>query len=385
MKFVDEASIRVEAGKGGNGCLSFRREKYIENGGPDGGDGGDGGSVYLVADDALNTLVDFRYQPICKAPKGEHGKGSDRTGAKGDDISLRVPLGTSVFDDETDEYLGEVNARRREVLVAKGGRHGLGNVRFKSSTNRAPRETTPGEPGEIKRLRLELKLLADVGLLGLPNAGKSTLISRISAATPRIADYPFTTLVPNLGVVRVGQDRSFVVADIPGLIKGASKGAGLGVQFLKHLSRTQVLLHLIDIEPLDGSDPLDNFKTIEEELTAYSQGIADKPRFLVITKTDVLTAEEAFNRVESLTTALRNTGLFEGPVHAISAVSGTALDELISDVSQFLSELDAASEENDDDTLIRDEVHAFSREQRAARQRRRQGKDDDDVEVIYEH
>ena len=386
MKFVDEASIRVEAGKGGNGCLSFRREKYIEKGGPDGGDGGDGGSVYLVADDALNTLVDFRYQPICKAPKGEHGKGSDRTGAKGADISLRVPLGTSVFDDETDEYLGEVDAGHREVLVARGGRHGLGNVRFKSSTNRAPRETTPGEPGEIKRLRLELKLLADVGLLGLPNAGKSTLISSISAATPRIADYPFTTLVPNLGVVRVGQDRSFVVADIPGLIEGAAEGAGLGVQFLKHLSRTRVLLHLLDIAPIDGTDPMANFRTIEDELVAYSQGIADKPRFLVITKTDVLADDEVTRRVEALKTSLKSENLFEGPIYAISAVAAKGLDILSSAVSQFLAELDAAteSEEEADDDLIRDEVHSFSREQRAARQRRRQAGDDGDVEVVYE-
>lgn len=385
MKFVDEASVRVEAGKGGNGCLSFRREKYIERGGPDGGDGGDGGSVYLVADDSLNTLVDFRYQPIYKAQKGEQGKGSDRTGAKGEDIALRVPLGTSVFDDETDEYLGDVDAEHRELLVAKGGRRGLGNVRFKSSTNRAPRQTTPGEPGEIKRLRFELKLLADVGLLGLPNAGKSTLISRISAATPRIADYPFTTLVPSLGVVRVGQDQSFVVADIPGLIEGAADGAGLGVQFLKHLARTRVLLHLLDVAPIDGSDPASNFRTIEDELAAYSQGIADKPRFLVITKTDVVPHDELEERVSELKDALSSSGEFDGRVFAISAVSGKGLDALLSAVAQFLEELDAEKDEENDHDLIRDEVHAFSRGRRAARQRRRLDRDGDDIEVQYEH
>ena len=275
MKFVDEASIRVEAGKGGNGCLSFRREKYIAKGGPDGGDGGDGGSIYLVGDADLNTLVDYRFQPRYRAKSGESGKGKDQTGAKGDDIYLRVPLGTSIFDDETGEYLGDVSEEKEEILVAQGGFHGLGNVRFKSSTNRAPRQTKPGSPGELKNLRLELKLLADVGLLGLPNAGKSTLISAVSAARPKIADYPFTTLVPNLGVVTVGDDHSFVIADIPGLIEGAADGAGLGVQFLKHLSRTRLLLHLIDLAPMDGSDPVENFKIIERELAKYSEGIAN--------------------------------------------------------------------------------------------------------------
>ena len=270
MKFVDEATIKVEAGRGGNGCLSFRREKYIEKGGPDGGDGGDGGSIYLVADDALNTLVDFRFQPNYRAEKGEHGKGSDRTGAGGKDLHVRVPLGTSVYDDETEAYLGDVSEAGDVLLVARGGKHGLGNVRFKSSTNRAPRQTTPGEPGELRQLRLELKLIADVGLLGMPNAGKSTLISAVSAARPKVADYPFTTLTPNLGVVRLDHEQSFVIADIPGLIEGAADGAGLGVQFLKHLARTRLLLHLVDVAPIDGTDPVENCRKIEAELARYS-------------------------------------------------------------------------------------------------------------------
>jgi GTP-binding protein len=305
MKFVDEASIRVEAGKGGNGCLSFRREKYIAKGGPDGGDGGDGGSIYLVGDADLNTLVDYRFQPRYRAKSGESGKGKDQTGAKGDDIYLRVPLGTSIFDDETGEYLGDVSEEKEEILVAQGGFHGLGNVRFKSSTNRAPRQTKPGSPGELKNLRLELKLLADVGLLGLPNAGKSTLISAVSAARPKIADYPFTTLVPNLGVVTVGDDHSFVIADIPGLIEGAADGAGLGVQFLKHLSRTRLLLHLIDLAPMDGSDPVENFKIIERELAKYSEGIANKERWLVLTKTDLIPKGDLETRVAEIKAALK--------------------------------------------------------------------------------
>ncbi|MEX2489719.1 MAG: GTPase ObgE, partial [Pseudomonadales bacterium] len=255
MKFVDEATVRVEAGKGGDGCLSFRREKFVERGGPNGGDGGDGGSIYLIGDKALNTLVDYRYQPRYRAPKGEHGKGSNRTGAGGEDVYLRVPLGTSVYDDDADLYVGDINEIGDTLLVARGGRHGMGNAHFKSSTNRAPRQTTPGDPGETRNLRLELKLIADVGLLGLPNAGKSTLIRAVSAARPRVADYPFTTLIPNLGVVDAGQHRSFVIADIPGLIEGAADGAGLGVQFLKHLARTRLLLHLVDLLPVDGSDP----------------------------------------------------------------------------------------------------------------------------------
>ena len=381
MKFVDEASIKVEAGKGGNGCLSFRREKYIERGGPDGGDGGIGGSVYLVGDAALNTLVDFRFQPNYRAEKGEHGKGSDRTGAKGQDLHIRVPRGTSVFDDESEEYLGDVNEAGQTLLVAAGGRHGLGNTRFKSSTNRAPRQTTPGEDGEKRVLRLELKLIADVGLLGLPNAGKSTLISAVSAATPKIADYPFTTLVPNLGVVRLDHESSFVIADIPGLIEGAADGAGLGVQFLKHLSRTRLLLHLVDIMPVDGSDPVANCRTIEQELAKYSEGIAGKPRWLVFTKTDLLPAEEAEARMQACASALAVSGYF-----GISSVAASGTDRLMQKVADYLGELDAEASE---DSQIRQEVHEFSRQKRLMRKSRRLGDvedhdDDHDVTVHYE-
>ncbi|MFT7091102.1 MAG: GTP-binding protein, partial [Candidatus Azotimanducaceae bacterium] len=299
MKFVDEASVHVEAGKGGDGCLSFRREKYIAKGGPDGGDGGDGGCVYLIGDGRLNTLIDFRFQPRYKAQKGEHGKGKDQTGSKGENIYMKVPLGTSVFDEASGDYLGDVNELGETLLVAQGGFHGLGNTRFKSSTNRAPRQTSPGSPGEVRDLRFELKLLADVGLLGLPNAGKSTLISSVSAARPKVADYPFTTLVPNLGVIKVG-DNSFVMADIPGLIEGAAEGAGLGVQFLKHLSRNRLLLHLLDIAPVDGSDPAENYRVIEKEVREYSEGIAGKDRWLVFTKLDLLPAAEAEAKMQSV-------------------------------------------------------------------------------------
>ncbi|MFT7688864.1 MAG: GTP-binding protein, partial [Candidatus Azotimanducaceae bacterium] len=291
MKFVDEASIKVEAGDGGAGCLSFRREKYIAKGGPDGGDGGDGGSVYLVGDDALNTLVDFQFRPRIRAKKGEHGKGKDCTGAKGESNYVKVPLGTSVFDDENDEYLGDVNLHGETMLIAQGGFHGLGNVRFKSSTNRAPRQTTDGSAGDVKSLRLELKLIADVGLLGLPNAGKSTLIRSVSSARPKVADYPFTTLIPNLGVVKVG-DESFVIADIPGLIEGAAEGTGLGVQFLKHLSRTRLLLHMVELSPADGSDPEENYKILENEVAKYSEGIAEKDRWLVFSKLDIMSEDQ---------------------------------------------------------------------------------------------
>lgn len=384
MKFVDEASIKVEAGNGGNGCLSFRREKYIEKGGPDGGDGGDGGSVYLVGDQALNTLVDFRFQPNYRAPKGEHGKGSDRTGAKGDDLYVRVPCGTSIFDDETDEYFGDVNQPGETLLVAKGGKHGLGNTRFKSSTNRAPRQTTPGEQGEMRNLRLELKLIADVGLLGLPNAGKSTLISAVSAARPKIADYPFTTLVPNLGVVRLNHEQSFVIADIPGLIEGAADGAGLGVQFLKHLSRTRILLHLIDLAPMDGSDPVENYRTIEQELAKYSEGIASKPQWLVFTKADLLGEQELHERTATIAAEL---GIAE--YASISSVAQIGTDELMGRIATFIAELDEAEADElaDDDERIREEVHEFSLRKRQERRQRRQGGDEDDdhdVTVHYE-
>ena len=410
MKFVDEASIRVEAGKGGNGCLSFRREKYIAKGGPDGGDGGDGGSIYLVGDADLNTLVDYRFQPRYRAQSGEPGKGKDQTGAKGEDIYLRVPLGTSIFDDETGEYLGDVSEEKEEILVAQGGFHGLGNVRFKSSTNRAPRQTKPGSPGELKNLRLELKLLADVGLLGLPNAGKSTLISAVSAARPKIADYPFTTLVPNLGVVTVGDDHSFVIADIPGLIEGAADGAGLGVQFLKHLSRTRLLLHLIDLAPMDGSDPVENFKIIERELAKYSEGIANKERWLVLTKTDLIPKDDLETRVAEIKAALKVDALaieafdlekteLDDHEYRISAVTGDGTRQLMNDIQMHLTALnvrlaeEANSGVDEHELEIVKEVHQYSLDQREKRRARRLGRevadeegDDegDDVEVHYE-
>lgn len=387
MKFVDEASIKVEAGNGGNGCLSFRREKYIENGGPDGGDGGDGASIYLVGDKALNTLVDFRFQPNYRAQKGEHGKGSDRTGAKGQDLYVRVPLGTSVYDDDTDEFLGDVTAATDSMLVASGGKKGLGNTRFKSSTNRAPRKTTPGEPGQVRVLRLELKLLADVGLLGMPNAGKSTLISVVSAARPKIADYPFTTLAPNLGVVRIDHERSFVIADIPGLIEGAADGAGLGVQFLKHLARTRLLLHLVDLLPVDGSDPLDNCRKIEVELAKYSEGIADKPRWLVFTKLDLVDPETATTQMEAIAAELGAQGYF-----SVSSVTRKGTDALMQAIAEYFVQLE---EEAADEERIRQEVHVFSRQKREEYRRRRFGAaeadldddeddDDHDVTVHYE-
>lgn len=392
MKFVDEATIRVEAGKGGNGCLSFRREKYIEKGGPDGGDGGDGGSVYLIGDQALNTLVDYRFQPRYRAPKGEHGKGSDRTGAKGDDIELKVPLGTSIFDDETGDYLGDINQVGDRMLVASGGRRGLGNTRFKSSTNRAPRQTTDGEPGEAKSLRLELKLIADVGLLGMPNAGKSTLIRAVSAARPKVADYPFTTLVPNLGVVRVGDKASFVIADIPGLIEGAADGAGLGVQFLKHLARTRLLLHLVDLAPFDGSDPVENYRTIEAELAKYSEGIASKDRWLVFTKTDLVPPDELADRVQEI---VGQVG-FDGPTFQISSLANEGTDALMQQIYAYLESLERDEREAEsaihEEARIREEIHAFSSRQRQLRKERRQQQaddeddddDDHDVEVVYE-
>ena len=354
MKFVDEATIRVEAGKGGDGCLSFRREKYIEKGGPDGGDGGDGGSLYLIADPSLNTLVDFRYKPLYRAPKGMPGMGREKTGAGGDDIFLKVPLGTSVFDEEADAYVGDIDSTESRLLVAHGGKHGIGNTHFKSSTNRAPRQFTRGEPGEVRELRLELKLLADVGLLGMPNAGKSTLISAVSAARPKVADYPFTTLTPNLGVGRVGDDSSFVIADIPGLIPGAAEGAGLGVQFLKHLSRTRLLLHLVDLAPIDGTDPAETMQAIGDELAKYSETIAAKPRWLVATKTDLLSPEDARERLDALVAA---TG-WTGPVFSISAVARRGLDELTGAVMQGISEMDAAESEAAEGERAREEVHA---------------------------
>ena len=324
MKFVDEAEIKVEAGKGGDGCLSFRREKYIEKGGPDGGDGGDGGSVFLQADASLNTLVDFRFQPRYRAQAGQPGQGRNRTGRRGEDLLVKVPIGTSVIDIDTEELIADLETVDQRVMVAKGGFHGLGNTRFKSSMNRAPRQTTEGTAGEVRTLQLQLRLVADVGLLGLPNAGKSTLIRSVSAARPKVADYPFTTLVPNLGVVSLGLERSFVMADIPGLIKGASEGAGLGFRFLKHLSRTRLLLHLIDALPDDDSDPVSNAAVIFEELLNFSPTLAKKERWLVINKIDLLQPSDR----DALIRELRDRQNWNGEILAISALSSEGCDQL---------------------------------------------------------
>jgi GTPase len=316
MKFVDEVTIRVEAGKGGAGCLSFRREKFVPRGGPDGGDGGDGGSVYLIADLHLNTLIDFRHQRLLRAQNGGYGMGKLCTGKKGEDLHVPVPVGTTVYDALTQEFLGDLASPGQALCVAQGGFHGLGNARFKSSTNRAPRQTTPGTPGEQRDLRLELKLLADVGLCGLPNAGKSTLIRAISHATPKVADYPFTTLHPHLGVVSVGEFQSFVVADIPGLIAGASEGVGLGVRFLKHLSRTRLLLHVVDMSGPGDQDPVAGIQTIETELARFDPELAAKERWLVLNKTDLLPADELESRCREIVQACH----WQKPVFTISAV-----------------------------------------------------------------
>ena len=325
MKFVDEATIDIAAGHGGAGCVSFRREKFIPFGGPNGGDGGRGGSVWAVADVNLNTLIDFRYTRRFEARNGEAGRGSDQFGAAGEDILLRVPVGTIFNDAETGERLCELLEPGERVLLAKGGDGGFGNLHFKSSTNRAPRQKTPGWPGEARKLKLELRVLADVGLLGMPNAGKSTLITAISNARPKIADYPFTTLHPNLGVVRVGPDQSFVVADIPGLIEGASEGAGLGHQFLRHLQRTELLLHLVDLAPFDGSDPVAQTRAIVKELKAYDPGLHAKPRWIVLNKLDMVPLEEREARVKDFVRRLR----WKGPVFAVSALARDGLEALV--------------------------------------------------------
>jgi len=334
MKFVDEAEVAVRAGKGGDGCLSFRREKYIPKGGPDGGDGGRGGSVYLVATEGLNTLADFRYTRSFAAENGRPGMGRDKTGRSGKDLYINVPVGTVVYDAETGETIVDMVSRDEPSIVAAGGQGGLGNTHFKSSTNRTPRQTTPGKPGDERVLRLELRLLADAGLLGLPNAGKSTLLRAVSQARPRVADYPFTTLYPHLGVVSVEAERSFVLADIPGLIEGASEGAGLGTRFLRHLSRTRLLLHLVDLAPMDEHDVAADVRTVEAELEAFSPELSARPRWLVLNKIDALDEQARAERRERLLAALS----WEGPVFEVSAVSGEGCGHLCRCVMGFLDE-----------------------------------------------
>lgn len=335
MKFVDEATIEVHGGRGGNGAASFRREKFIPKGGPDGGDGGRGGSVYAIADRNINTLIDYRYSRLHKARSGEHGRGSDQYGASGEDITLRVPVGTTIYDADTEELLFDLDQHGQQVTLAQGGQGGLGNLHFKSSVNRAPRQYTPGTEGQQRRLRLELKVLADVGLLGLPNAGKSTFISQVSNAKPRIADYPFTTLHPNLGVVRSSAAHSFVIADLPGLISGASEGAGLGHLFLRHLSRTRLLLHIVDVSQIDPEiDPLEQaieeINTIVEELRLYSPELYEKPRWLALNKLDMVSDPDAF------TAELKKRLQWEGPLFGISALTGQGCKQLVLTMQEWL-------------------------------------------------
>ncbi|QJR00351.1 Obg family GTPase CgtA [Halomonas sp. PGE1] len=393
MQFVDEASIIVEAGNGGNGCLSFRREKYVPKGGPDGGDGGHGGSVYLIGDDALNTLIDFRYQRFYKAQNGQPGMGRQMSGRAGEDLHIKVPVGTTVIDEETLEVIADVTEIGQVVLVAQGGRRGLGNIHFKSSTNRAPRRTTPGTSGERRNLRLEMKVMADVGLLGMPNAGKSTLIRAVSAAKPKVANYPFTTLVPNLGVVKLGMHEHFVMADVPGLIEGASEGAGLGLRFLKHLTRTRLLFHVVDVAPFDESDPVEAADAIIHELGEFSPALAELPRWLVLNKLDLLPEEEREAKADEI---VRRLG-WEGPVFRISAISGDGTDALVQAAHRWLTEQRQLENEDEEaaerarEMRARMEDEAVARtEARLGRRRKKVDEDDDDfddddydVEVEY--
>ena len=345
MKFVDEAEIRVYAGKGGDGALSFRREKFVPFGGPDGGDGGHGGSIYLVADAGLNTLADFRFTKDFRAQVGQAGQGRQCSGRAGEDLVIPVPLGTVVRDADTEELIGDLTAAGQRLLVAQGGRGGLGNTHFKSSTNRAPRRTVPGSPGETRELRLELQVLADVGLLGLPNAGKSTFLRAVSQARPKVADYPFTTLHPQLGVVQVEAHRSFVIADIPGLIEGAHAGAGLGIQFLKHLARTRILLHLVDVAPLDeGVDPAADAKTIVRELKAFSPELATRERWLVLNKIDLLPPSERDARKAKIVRTLRH----KGPVFEVAAINGAGCRPLVGALMDRLETLKQEYEQAND-------------------------------------
>jgi GTPase len=386
MLFVDEATIHVEAGRGGKGACSFRREKYVPLGGPDGGDGGTGGDVVLLADGALNTLVDLRYQAHYRAEHGAAGHGKNMTGRDGADLMIRVPAGTTVIDDETLEVLGDLAVAGVRLVVAKGGQPGFGNSHYKSSTNRAPRKTTPGFPGESRRLRLQLKVLADVGLLGMPNAGKSTLLARVSASRPKIADYPFTTLTPNLGVVSLGRERSFVMADIPGLIEGAASGAGLGTQFLRHLARCRVLLHLVEMQPVDGSDPVDNIASIDAEVARYSAPLLRRSRWLVLTKVDLVAADTREQIVARVRAAYPERALYE-----ISAVTGQGIDALLRDLMAHVEAARRALEQDAEAATAEAELqrsvgadvlqHALAR--RDARAAARPPPADDAVEVIY--
>ncbi len=385
MKFVDEAEIRVEAGDGGNGIISFRREKFVSKGGPNGGDGGDGGDVYLMADTNLNTLVDYQFEKTHIATRGQNGMRTNCTGKRGDDLVLRVPVGTRAVDIDTNEVLGDLTQNGQKLMVAKGGWHGLGNARFASSTNRTPRKKTNGTPGEVRNLRLELLLLADVGMLGLPNAGKSTFIRAVSSAKPKVADYPFTTLVPNLGVVRTESSKSFVIADIPGLIEGAAEGAGLGIQFLKHLERCGVLLHMIDVLPADGSDPAENARTIIEELAKYSEKLANKPRWLIFNKIDLVLEDELEEIMQNVTTAIG----WDAPTYQVSAASRTNTEALCRDIQAYLDLLpkEKPTEQLLDPVAFKwDDYHndTIARAHEIEDEDEDFDDDDYDVEVIYQ-
>ena len=390
MKFVDEATIKVFAGNGGSGCLSFRREKFIPKGGPDGGDGGDGGSIFLEAKTELNTLIDFRYTRSFKAENGSQGSGSDCTGSKGDDLYISVPVGTIVTVTETGEIIGDLTFPEQKLLVAKGGFHGLGNTRFKSSRNRTPRQTTPGKEGESREIKLELSLLADVGLLGLPNSGKSTLVQTVSAARPKVADYPFTTMVPNLGVVRLDSERSFVIADIPGVIKGASDGAGLGMRFLKHLTRTKLILHLVDISPLDGSSPKHAVEEIERELEKFSPTLATEHRWLIVNKADLLSNDEHERVLKELIADLQ----WKGKFFLISGATGLGMELLCNSIYSHIDNLREKEESNPDYKRLvienrkaifreaRDQINRIAELRREAK-KNSESDEGSDIEVIF--
>ena len=393
MKFIDEVVIQIEAGKGGNGCLSFRREKFIPKGGPDGGDGGNGGSVYLQADESFNTLSDFRYQRDYRAQNGEPGRGRNCTGKAGNDLTLIVPVGTMAYDDETGELIGDLTKDKQRLLVAQGGRGGLGNTHFKSSTNQAPRQTIPGTPGEMRPLRLELNVIADVGLLGLPNAGKSSLIRSVSGAKPKVADYPFTTLVPNLGVVSIEKHKSFVIADIPGIIEGAAMGAGLGIRFLKHIMRTRLLLHIVDVLPFEG-DPAQHAQSIADELYHFSPTLAEHPRWLVLNKMDLLPETDRESVKQAIISALD----WQGPIYTISAMTGEGTQALMYDIMQHIEKyrellLDEDFKQQQEDNLRQIQEEGRESMRQLAQMRKEmaeEGDEDDDfddddydVEVVY--